>query len=251
MVNKQPNTNFYCFIIHTKNGSSNFNIELLKDTSLTISEFNEENPTFFEYHLNIYDNRNVLNKFERMYQGKTVFFDEEDIPIAKQITKSLKITRCPNSILQKVQSIEFFDDERVDLTTGIVMDKQSFNDFLKNESLRTFIIKTNKNEYKCNFFGVFSSKIIHEILTKDHSINEYVYDFDDEFDEFQSVCDIFNFQKVDITANNMNSLKEIAEDLSIEIILNKIDKFIDKYEKISDKIDKQQDVIDSIDQLFD
>ena len=238
------------FTITTNSGSSNFNIEFLKDTSTIISEFNKENPNYCKYHLNINDPKNVLGKFEQMYQGNPVIFDEDDIPIAKQITNSLKIKCCPNYIQQNSLNFNFYK-EVPDLSDGIVMSKQSLNGFLKNESLRTFIIKTNKQEYKCNIFGVYSSSLIREMLQKNSSISKYAYDFDDEFGEFQMICDIFNFQKVNITANNMSSLKEIAEDLKIDKITAKIDKYIKNYDTNYDKIDKFQDVIDSIDELFD
>ena len=49
----------------------------------------------------------------------------------------------------------------------------------------------------------------------------------------------------------MYLLKEIAEDLQINSVLNQIDNYISKYEKISQNIDEQEIIIDLIDMTFD
>ena len=49
----------------------------------------------------------------------------------------------------------------------------------------------------------------------------------------------------------MESIKEIAEDLQITVILNDVEKYIKDSEKVSKTIDEQQALIDSIDELFD
>ena len=48
----------------------------------------------------------------------------------------------------------------------------------------------------------------------------------------------------------MDSLKEIAEDLQINCILQSIDNYINNYEKVTQRIDEQEEIIDKIDQLF-
>ena len=57
---------------------------MLVDSSETISLYFpilERN----EYNLDINDETNVLQKFERLYQGEIVHFTEEDLPVAKTI----------------------------------------------------------------------------------------------------------------------------------------------------------------------
>ncbi|KAK8836079.1 hypothetical protein M9Y10_040035 [Tritrichomonas musculus] len=234
------------FTITTNYGSSNFNIEMLSDTSPVISDFISQNPQTFHYHLDINDNSNILSKFEQLYQGKLVCFTDSELPMASQITSSLDITCCPNFL----QNVSFFLDEKESSENYVKIDMESFNDFLENYPLKTFTIITNKNTYKCNKYGVYSSSVIREYLSKNQSSSEYIYNYDDEFSEFQLICDLFNFQKVTLTVNNMNSLKEISDHLQIESISKKISNFIEKYDKIYEKIDKQQEIIDSIDQLF-
>ena len=116
--------------------------------------------------------------------------------------------------------------------------------------MQTFTIITNKKEYKCNVFGVYSSNVIKKILEEDSKIKQYQYNYDDENEEFQSICDLFNFDHVDITSKNMNSLKKIAEDLQINCIINQVNDFIRNNEEKIKIIEDQQNIIDSIDNLF-
>ena len=114
-----------------------------------------------------------------------------------------------------------------------------------------FTIITNKNKYKCNKFSIYLSDLIREKLEKEPLLKQYEYDFDDENKEFQKICDLFNFNPIEITKNNMDSLKEIAEDFQINCIIDEINKYINNSEKVAQSIDDQQTIIDSIDELFD
>ncbi|KAK8892326.1 hypothetical protein M9Y10_029552 [Tritrichomonas musculus] len=230
------------FTITTNNGSCNFNIEMLKDTSPVIANFIKNDLQNLQYHLNIDDERNILSKFDQLYQGQVVHLDKADLSIAEQIIRNLDI-KCIYPFNQFLI--------QHDLDYDIIIDDQSFIEFLHKDHLKTFTITTNKNEYKCNIFGICSSKVIREYIDKNPTKKEFKYDFDDEFGEFQIICNIFNFETYSITADNMNLLKEICGHLQIENISEKIDRFIHKYDKFHDKIDKQQDVIDTIENLFD
>ena len=84
-------------------------------------------------------------------------------------------------------------------------------------------------------------------MLKNTTAKEYVYDFDDNF---QPINDLFHYQAVEITTNNMNSLKEMADDLKIESILPQIDNFINVYEEFYKNIDEQQNTVDSIEEVF-
>ena len=83
------------YTISTNNGSGKFNIELIKETSPVISEFIDKNPQILQFHLDITDKFNVINKFEKLYQGETVEFSEDEILIFHKITKNLDITFFP------------------------------------------------------------------------------------------------------------------------------------------------------------
>ena len=246
------------FEITTNNGSNFFNVEFIKDSSSVINYFLRDNPKHFQYHLEINDEKNVLGKFEQMFQGKTVYFTEEDIPTYQAIIDTLKIARCPNykkTEQPQPQSQGFtfnFSLPVDDVKQGAKISEITVDHFFKtNDFLLSFTIKTNKKEYKCNVFGILASKILYDLVTKEPTADRYEYDFNDEFDEFQAICDIFNFKTVKITPDNMNFIKEIAEELQITYIIKNLDEIIAEYEKISDKIDEQQSNVEIIDNLFD
>ena len=240
------------FTITTNNGSSNFNIQLIKDTSSVIKQFLDENPQSLQYHLDIIDEDNILGKFEQMYQGEFVIFDDDELPICHKITKMLNISKCPNFMKpESMKSPEtLYNNYIQDNCLGVEIDSLSLDQYLQCTAPRSFTITTNKKEYKCNIFGVYSSTVINQILTEDPTTNMYVYKYDDEFNEFQLICDLFNFKQVTLTKNNMNSIKEIAEDLQIEVIMDDINNYINSIEKVSQSIDEYQTIIDSIEDTF-
>ena len=232
------------FTITTNNNIPHkFNIELLKDTSPVISDLLNESPDLLEYHINIDDENDVLSKFEKIYQGKSIFFENNEKHTVDTITTLLGIDRFLD-IMKNSYKI-FTVDRYFGLDIG------NFKGYLKNEKLQTFTIITRKTEYKCNVFGICSSKILLDLVHKDPFINEYKYDFDDEFYEFQQIADLFNFKKIEITNANMYALRDIFNDLQIIVFIEKVDKFIENAKKFSQTIDEQQSIIDSNEELFD
>ena len=207
------------FTLTTNSGSYKFNTEILKDTSSVIMKFLKENPTNLQYHIDIKDEENVLKKIEEMYRGKLVIFDEDELPISKKFTNILNIKCCPNYMKpESLKCQEGNSEYGLGLNDGVGMSIESLNSFIENKSNRTFSITTKNNKYEVNFFGLFYSKILREIIIKDPETKEYFYDYDDEFGEFQSVCDLLNFEVVNVTINNVYSMKEIVEDLQIEFV---------------------------------
>lgn len=67
------------FTITTNTGSSNFNTYILRKTSSVIDKFLKENPHHLQYHLDFNDEGNILGKFEKMYQGEFVAFDDDEL----------------------------------------------------------------------------------------------------------------------------------------------------------------------------
>ncbi|KAK8898237.1 hypothetical protein M9Y10_000515 [Tritrichomonas musculus] len=241
------------FTITTRDSTSQFNIEMLKESSSVIAQQLQNDPDNLTYHLDISDKENVLSKFELLYQGKCVTFDEDELPISHKITKNLNITSCPNfmkpeSLKTFSESMQFNSNSNV---LSVQIDLQRFDKFISNSQFETFVIKTNKSSYNCNKFGIHSSAVIRNFLSENHSKSEFKYDFDDEFDEFQSICDLFNFNNIVLTRNNMDSLKFIVDDLQIDCISEDIEKYIDVSEKVSKTIDDQQTIVTQIDELFD
>ena len=237
------------FTISTNTGSSQFNILFLMNTSSVISQFLTNFPDKTEYHLDIEDNQNILGKYEKMYQGEFVLFDEEELLISHKITKLLNLVDCPNflkpeGLKRQETNVGYGPNNHV---LGVEI---NLNSYLQSNDSRTFTIRTNKKEYKCSVFGVYSSAVLHQLLLEDPNKDLYFYDYEDEFDRFQPICDLFNFEKVILTRDNMESIRDIAEDLQIDIILNDVENFINASEKVSKKLDEYQEIVDSVEDLF-
>ena len=158
------------FTITTSNGSSVFNVDMLTDTSQVINDFHKGNPNHFQYHLDINDEGNVLGKFEQMYQGKIVHFEEKDITTYQKITEMLKITRCPNykqsSTLPNPNPNVFTFNFSDNITSGTKISENSIYCYLKNEAPQSFTISTKKKDYHCTNFGILSSSTLQFELTK-------------------------------------------------------------------------------------
>ena len=240
------------FMITTENGSCLFNSDMLKCSSSTILQQLQIDPNILRYHINIKDDSNVLSKFEKMYLGERVFFNEEDLPTYEQIVKLLDI-KCPNykNPHRSTPRHKCCNTECTDLQSGVQIDNQFFQKFLSSQLQRNFTILTRKSSYKCTLCGSSSSLLIRQLLLKQPTLNEYFYDFDDEFNEFQLVCDFFNFENVMMISSNMKQLQKIANDLKIEILISTIDNYLKKYENVNKIINENNLIIQSIDNLFD
>ena len=125
-----------------------------------------------------------------------------------------------------------------------------FNLFLINKYHEGFTISTHQKEYKCRLYAVYSSLIIRDHLLSNPEIRRFEYDFDDEFDEFELICKLLNFDTISITRNNIDSIKKIAEDLQIECLLEQINNFIDNSDKVNDIFNDQQETIDIVDTIL-
>ena len=81
------------FTITTKNGSCNFNTKMLEMSSQSIFMHlhDNNNQDNLQYNLDIADETNVLKKFEQMYQGKSVTFAKDDIPVCDLIANKLDL----------------------------------------------------------------------------------------------------------------------------------------------------------------
>ena len=80
------------------------------------------------------------------------------------------------------------------MKNGVIINKKWFINYLKQQKFQTFTIITRKKEYKCNIFSIKVSKIIRDYIEKNPETNKFVYDIDDEFDEFQINLRYFQFQ---------------------------------------------------------
>ena len=234
------------FTIITNDGSFNFNVEMLKDMSSVISD-HLKNPNSLQFNMDI-QNKDIMIKFEQIFLGKKVNIVQDDIPPLKQIMRELNISSVPSYFKQEVRTSTWGKPKPppYDVKIGF----QDFSSFISHNFPQTFTIATKKQEYHCYKLGVYSSKLIYELLQKNPDLDHYYYEYDDENCEFQQVCDILNFQAVAITPHNMNIIKDIISDLQIECILDLINEFINEYENLSQAIDDQDDISNSIDEIF-
>ena len=242
------------FTISTNTGSFNFNTEMLKDTSTVISEYISKFPDSRHFHLHIDDKLNILKKIEQLYQGHNVCFSVSERKDFNLIINKLKFDKIPAFNKQKHKihrhpvGIRY---EIIKITTPIfsheiVITKKSFYNFISNKNFETFSIATKKHEYKCNSFGILCSNVIFDFLSKEPENDCYNYDFDDDFSDFQNICDFFNFKMVDIESKNIQTFKKIAEDLQISVILD----HIKDHDFLRKTADDQQLNTDSIENLF-
>lgn len=137
------------------------------------------------------------------------------------------------------------------MTSHILMNQQTDVFMLKNQYLGlidhdVFTIIVNDKKYSCNIYGVKSSEIIRELLEKNPNLRQYNYDIDGTTDDFQLICDYFNCQRIQITIKNMISLRNIAENLKINLLLAYINKYIDSYEDIVQKTNPIEELFDSL-----
>lgn len=231
------------FVITANNNiPHNFNIAMLKDTSQLISRLLANDTECLEYHLEFDDDLNILEKFEKIFRGEEATLNDDEFQLLRKMTKSLEMENSINFYKSTLFSTH------KEMTVGINFPQ--FISYLKYGAPQTFVIKTHKKQYKCNIFGVYSSQVLCDLLLKDPKIDSYEYDFDDELDEFQLICDLFNFKDIKITSNNMNSLNDIINDLQITYLIEKINDFVEDYEKVSKTIDDEQIIVDSIEEVF-
>lgn len=231
------------FVITANNNiPHNFNIAMIKDTSQLISRLLANDTECLEYHLEFDDDLNILEKFEKIFRGEEETLNDDEFQLLRKMTKSLEMENSINFYKSTLFSTH------KEMTVGINFPQ--FISYLKYGAPQTFVIKTHKKQYKCNIFGVYSSQILCDLLLKDPKIDSYEYDFDDELDEFQLICDLFNFKDIKITSNNMNSLNDIINDLQITYLIEKINDFVEDYQKVSKTIDDEQIIVDSIEEVF-
>lgn len=242
------------FTISTNNGSYKFNSNMLKDTSVEICNSLIANPENYEYHLNLDDPKNIMSKIEQLYQGKRISIVHNELLFIQKMIEILKINSFPSIFRSsRVQT----DKNYLNLSQAIYhveINELSLVKFMQYNFGQTnnnlFIISIEDKQYQCNIYGIRSSKKINELIIQNPSLQLYNYNIIDEFSDFQVICDLFNFNKINITSNNMYSIKKFADDLQIECIIEKVDNFINSYENAVQVIDDKQFIVDEFDQIF-
>lgn len=226
LLKKIPRT----FEITTNNGSCHFNTLIISEISVTIRRFiNQNKNAVSEYHLDI-SNNNGLKKIEEICQGNITYFDEDELADYQEVIDLLMIQNCP----------DFMENG------NLVVMSPDFEFLLTKQFSNNIIISTALHDYECNMFGICSSKVLQEFITANPDSKKYSYDYNDEFNEFQQICDFFNFGKISITTANIDFLKEISEELKIDIITNRIRHIDGNQEKIMERIEDNQKTVEKI-----
>ena len=179
----------------------------LLSKSRIISLFLKNNPNNFQYHLDIQDDTNAIEKLEKIFQGESAVFSKDDIKTSQIIMKMLNIS-------------DFL--ELHSTNQGRIIQSNEIYIFKKISFIK-FIIQTNKYEYSCNICGVYSSSVIRKYISENPLLYYYKYDFADEKNEFRFISNIFNFESVILTKDNVNVIKEISKNLGIDYILKEND----------------------------
>lgn len=232
------------FTITTNNGSYKFNTKMIKDTSPEITEFLQKTPEKREYHLNLDDPKNTMSMIEQLYEGKEISLSYNHLLVVKKFSEDLKISCFPS--FTKLSNFQNFLNLS-QVTYNFKLDQTTLINFL--QSIDTFFtISIAGKKCQCSIYGVRSSKKINELIEK--GIQTFEYDVEDEFDNFQLICDLFNFKNIEITSSNMDPLRRFSEDLQIEFLIEKVDKFINSYENFNQVINDKQSIVDSVENLF-
>lgn len=226
------------FTITTNNGSYKFNIDFLKETSSVIKKAIENDPKNLQFHINVDDDQNVMKKVEDLYQNKKVIFYISDLIVLHHIIGALNIVDCPSFMLpEKLQP----QNSVVPTKATVQIDIKYVQDIFFQTFPKTFIIIANDKEYECNSLGVNSSKIIRQFREENPEENRFILTYEeDDKNGLELIKNFFNFEKVEITINNMNSLQRVAEILQIELILSDIENYIDSYENATQLIDDKK-----------
>ncbi|KAK8840053.1 hypothetical protein M9Y10_030986 [Tritrichomonas musculus] len=172
-------------------------------------------------------------KLSEIFNFEKVAFKQNELDTLNYI--SLSLTKC--SDFMQFPKLNY--DNKIS-NHFVEIDTNSLNTIIKQPMHQKFIISTKNREYRCNIFGILSSVILRDLLVSNQTPNRYEYDFEDKFNEFQQICDLFNFKIVKIS----------VEDFQIEDAYQAIDQSLDEFDRFNDEIDKQQIVIDSIEDLF-
>lgn len=145
---------------------------------------------------------------------------------------------------------QYIDKLNKDMPADIVLDPRSLIDFMMKQP-ENFSITTRKKTYKCNKIAASVSETIMNLIQKDNTVESFFYDFSDENEEFQIICDYLNFKPIYLTPQNLEIIEKIAKDMKFEMLIKIIKRIKDMNCRYDDIMDKYQSEIDDNSDLFD
>lgn len=246
------------FEISTNNGRYKFNKDLIKSTIPNIKDALAAEPDLNEYHFDINDEQNVMQKIEKLFKGESVEFVKSEEETIKQIISYFdhELFPIPMYSQKKLSTYYLSVNENPEFPEKMKIQMELhylFNHILKprfRTSQKTYKIKTNQNEYMCDTCGISSSKKILEYIQLHPTSNEFYFDFDEQNNELASIINFFNWDELQVTANTMKSILDISEQLQITTLIDPIKHFIEGIDESISRSIKYQHLIDPYDILF-
>ena len=225
------------------------------------------NPPIIDNQMTFHvEDEEIFSKIIDLLNCKKVYLSIKEYPLFHNMVKELAFysllqflenaesrgIRGPSAVLEPFFGITNNDgiDEAGNVTScNVIMNPLSLIDCLQSQP-KNFSIVTKKRSYQCNKIAAAVSEVIMNSIQKDNTIESYFYDFLDENDEFQIICDFLNFQSIQITSENLNLLSKFASDLKFEMLLKIVTKINDMYSRCDTVLSNYQDEIDDVDELF-
>ena len=189
--------------------------------------------------LNIND-ENIFSKIIDLINCQKVHIPSKDLLSFQKMAKELNFSSL----------YKYIEDLNKELPTDIVFNPRSLIDCMTQQP-ENFSITTKKKTYKCNKIAASVSETIMNLIQKDNKIESFFYDFSDDNEEFQLICDYLNFKPIILTPQNYEKIEKIAKDLKFDIlikIIKRIKNMSCHYDVIMDKY--QNEIDDNFD-LFD
>ena len=137
------------FTLSTNNNSYLFNTDLLAWSSKTISKYIDDNPTNLKYHLNIIDDKNIIEKIGKIYQGELVEFKQNEYKLLQTFVEELKLLNMPEitfgwSKSRETIELDFNKKHYIEfnlIESSIKIDQSSLINFLCSKKLFQFTQK--------------------------------------------------------------------------------------------------------------
>ncbi|OHT03261.1 hypothetical protein TRFO_29398 [Tritrichomonas foetus] len=118
-----------------------------------------------------------------------------------------------------------------------------------------FEIRTKSRSYFFPYFSAFLSDVLSEEIQNDPKCRTYEYDFDDLNSEFSLVSDYFSGHNIQMAPQNMDYIQQIATDLKITGLIQKVENFNKEFEfsltVLDDEINQTSNILLLQDLLFD
>ncbi|KAK8871467.1 hypothetical protein M9Y10_007196 [Tritrichomonas musculus] len=185
------------------------------------------------------DNESIFSLIIDLINGRIVCLSYKESLLFRVISKDLGFYPIYNCLCEHNE----------ETSINLIISPLSLITNLKNQP-KNFTINTKNNSYKCSKIAAAVSKVIMAAIKADNSIDSYFYDFDDDNNEFQIICQYLNFEEIEIVPENIEILNKMASDLKLEELEKVTVMVADHQKRFEQVLIENQDKIDSVDELF-